>query len=161
MRAVRRQPRPGDRFVPSRFGSFDRSHSWGSVRPVNGEVVHFELPADDEERGRSFYRRTFGWRMESLPQSGYTLIRTSASAENGMPRTLGSINGGIARREAPLLAPVFTILVDDVRGTLKAIVKNGGHPVRRRRAIAGGMGFSAYFSDSEGNVVGLYQRPEP
>jgi predicted enzyme related to lactoylglutathione lyase len=29
-----------------------------------GGVVHFEIPADDENRAREFYRAAFGWRYE-------------------------------------------------------------------------------------------------
>ena len=126
---------------------------------MNGEVVHFEIPADDLERARSFYRKTFGWKMDSLPGLDYALISTMSSDENGVPRTRGSINGGMVQRRPPVATPVFTILVDDVEASTKAIVKHGGRLVRKKLAIAGGLGFSAYFSDSEGNVVGLYQRP--
>jgi uncharacterized protein len=27
-------------------------------------IVHFEIPADDVERGKKFYRDLFGWKIE-------------------------------------------------------------------------------------------------
>ena len=127
---------------------------------MSGEVVHFELPADNVERAQTFYRKTFGWKMDPIPGMGYTMVGTSPSDENGVPKEPGAINGGMARREAPLNAPVFTILVDDIEGSAKAIAKNGGKVVRKKMEIGGGMGYAAYFADCEGNIVGLYQRPK-
>lgn len=38
----------------------------------------------------------------------------------------------------------------------KRIQKNGGKMIRKKMPV-GDMGFAAYFQDSEGNVVGLWE----
>jgi len=30
-------------------------------------IVHFEIPADDVERSKKFYRDLFGWKIEKFP----------------------------------------------------------------------------------------------
>lgn len=127
--------------------------------PMSGEVVHFELPADDVERARTFYRRTFGWKMSPDPELEYTMVSTSETDENGRPKDPGSIGGGILKRQNPVKGPVVVIHVDDIDVAAKALEKNGGKILQPKTPIGdGSMGSAAYFRDPEGNVVGLYQR---
>jgi hypothetical protein len=60
------------------------------------------------------------------------------------------------QREAPVTAPVVTLAVDDIDATLAAVEKHGGSTVNGKQPV-GDMGFAAYFTDSEGNVMGLWQ----
>ena len=32
-----------------------------------GQVVHFEIPADDTTKGREFWGSLFGWQFEAFP----------------------------------------------------------------------------------------------
>ena len=34
-------------------------------------IVHFEIPADDIQRAKTFYANLFGWKIESLPGMDY------------------------------------------------------------------------------------------
>lgn len=122
---------------------------------MSGRVVHFEIPADDLERAEGFYRDAFGWAINSIPGMGYTLVSTTPSTESG-PSEPGAINGGMLARQAPITAPVVTIEVEDIDQALARIEGLGGRTVRGRMPI-GDMGFAAYFADTEGNVVGLWQ----
>jgi predicted enzyme related to lactoylglutathione lyase len=123
-------------------------------------VVHFEIPADDEDRARDFYSSAFGWEMNPLPEMNYTLIMTTPVDDTGMPSTAGSINGGLYRREGKLTAPVVTVDVEDIDAALQKIESLGGSTVTPRQEVPG-MGWTAYFRDSEGNVVGLWQNARP
>jgi len=125
---------------------------------MKGKVVHFELPADDVKRATTFYQKTFEWQITPMPDMMYTMLGTAPSNADGMPTEPGTINGGMGKREDPLRAPVVTLMVDSIDAAAKLIVKNGGKMVRAKTAI-GPMGFTAYFSDTEGNVVGLFQPP--
>ena len=120
------------------------------------KVVHFEIPADDVARAQKFYGTVFGWKMNSIPEMGYTMVSTTPSNEQGMPTEPGAINGGMLKRQDPVKSPVITINVSDVDQALKRIEQNGGKTVRAKEAV-GDMGYAAYFKDSEGNVVGLWQ----
>jgi predicted enzyme related to lactoylglutathione lyase len=129
---------------------------------MSGEVGHFEIPADNLQRARKFYSTTFGWKLTEVPGMDYTMVTTGMVDEKGMPKEPGVIGGGIGKRGGPLEHPVVTIMVDEISDAEKVIEKNGGKIVVRKKPIGDGtMGFMAYFKDSEGNVVGLYQWPKP
>ncbi|SDP75462.1 hypothetical protein SAMN04487914_13427 [Arthrobacter sp. ok909] len=124
-----------------------------------GGVVHFEIPADDEDRAREFYGSIFGWGFQVMPEMEYSLAMTTPMDEHGRPAVTGSINGGLFRR-GDLTAPVVTIDVDDIDAALASIAARGGSVVREKLEVPG-MGWNAYFKDSEGNVVGLWQNAVP
>src|SRR5690606_15349347 len=48
----------------------------GGRSDMAGQVVHFEIPADDMERAQAFYREAFGWRLNPMPEMSYTLVTT-------------------------------------------------------------------------------------
>jgi predicted enzyme related to lactoylglutathione lyase len=121
-----------------------------------GKVVHFEIPADNLARAKKFYSTVFGWTMSEFPEMEYTIVRTGESDERGMPKEVGSINGGMLQRQDPVKAPVITIDVDNMDQAAATIEKNGGKIIRPKMPV-GDMGFAAYFKDTEGNIIGLWQ----
>jgi predicted enzyme related to lactoylglutathione lyase len=123
---------------------------------MTGQVVHFEIPADDVPRAQAFYREAFGWQVNEVPNMNYTIVSTTDTDENGVPRTPGAINGGLMARQGPVTAPVITIETENIDATLKLVEKLGG-AVSLPRVAVGEMGFAAYFTDTEGNVVGLWE----
>lgn len=123
---------------------------------MSGQVVHFEIPAADLERAQEFYGEAFGWDLRPMPELDYTMVTTAPSDEQGMPTEPGAINGGMFVRDDARPAPIVTIGVDDVDAALATVEKLGGRTVIARTPVAD-MGFSAYFSDPEGNVVGLWE----
>jgi predicted enzyme related to lactoylglutathione lyase len=123
-------------------------------------VVHFEIPADDEVRAGKFYSSAFGWEVNPVPELSYTMIKTTPTDESGMPSVPGSINGGMFRREGTVTSPVVTVDVDDIDAALAKIEELGGSTVTPRQEV-GAMGWAAYFKDTEGNIVGLWQNAAP
>ncbi|HUI86917.1 MAG TPA: VOC family protein [Nitrososphaerales archaeon] len=120
-------------------------------------VVHFEIPAKDVKRASTFYTKAFGWTFNQFPGFEYWSIGTTMSDKNGMPTSPGAINGGMGKKGA--MAPdqvVVTINVKDIDSALENIKKLGGKQVGKKMPV-GDMGHSAYFSDTEGNVIGLWQ----
>jgi uncharacterized protein len=122
---------------------------------MSGRVVHFELPADNVERARDFYHEAFGWQLQPMPEMSYTLAMTTPSGDQG-PIEPGAINGGMMPRQAPFTAPVIVIDVDDIDEALTRVEKFGGKTVVGRQPVAE-MGFTGYFHDPEGNLIGLWQ----
>jgi predicted enzyme related to lactoylglutathione lyase len=123
---------------------------------MSGRVVHFEIPFDDGDRARSFYAEAFGWQVQPMPAMNYTLVMSGPSTETG-PTEAGFINGGmVARSEAVAPAPTFAIDVDSIDDTLKKVEELGGSTVLGKTEV-GPMGFTAYFKDPEGNVIGLWE----
>ena len=119
-------------------------------------VVHFEIPVDDEVRAGKFYSSAFGWDVDPMPELNYTIVKTTPTDERGMPTVPGSINGGMFRREGDLTSPVVTVDVEDIDAALEKIESLGGSTVTPREEVPG-MGWAAYFRDTEGNIVGLWQ----
>jgi len=37
-------------------------------------VMHFEIPADNVERGKSFYSKLFDWEIKEIPGMDYWMI---------------------------------------------------------------------------------------
>jgi predicted enzyme related to lactoylglutathione lyase len=64
----------------------------------------------------------------------------------------------MGKRGGPLKSTVVTIMVSDIDKSLAKVEKLGGKTVQKKQPV-GDMGFTAYFKDSEGNVVGLFQGP--
>jgi len=119
-------------------------------------VVHFEIAADNIKRASTFYNKAFGWQLNEWAGSGYYMAMTTPSNRDGQPSSPGSINGGMGKRGGPLQGVVVTIMVDDIDAKLVAIKKLGGSVLAKKTPV-GDMGFTAYFKDTEGNTVGLYQ----
>ncbi len=123
---------------------------------MSGRVVHFEIPFDDGDRARGFYKEIFGWQAMEMPEMGYTIVTSGPSNDQG-PTESGFINGGmLSRQEAATRHPVIVVDVDSIDATLERIGGMGGSTVVGRTPV-GDMGFAAYFTDPEGNVVGLWE----
>jgi predicted enzyme related to lactoylglutathione lyase len=122
---------------------------------MSGRVVHFEIPYDDGDRARAFYGKAFGWQLNHLPEMGYTLIGSGPTGEQG-PSEPGFINGGMMQRQGEFTAPDIVIDVANLEEALKAINEAGGTTVTERQPV-GDMGFTAYFRDTEGNLIGLWE----
>ena len=128
---------------------------------MSGRVVHFEVPYDDHERASAFYAQTFGWELTPMPDLGYVLVTTGPTApQGGGPQEPGFVNGGMLSRSETITGPVVTLEVDDIDASLAKVEELGGHTVQPKVAV-GEMGFAAYFTDSEGNVMGLWQTTAP
>ena len=123
---------------------------------MSGRVVHFEIPFDDGDRARSFYKEAFDWQIMEMPDMGYTIVMTGPSNDSG-PTESGFINGGmLARAESAARGPVVVLDVEDIEAALEKIGGLGGSTVVGKTPV-GDMGFAAYFTDPEGNVVGLWE----
>lgn len=127
---------------------------------MSGKVVHFELPFDDGDRARTFYAEAFGWKLDPMPEFDYTGISTGPMSEDMGPSEPGYIGGGMTSRTAPVESPVITIETASIEDTLAKVAELGGSTVASKQAV-GDMGFTAYFKDSEGNVVGLWENAAP
>jgi predicted enzyme related to lactoylglutathione lyase len=126
-----------------------------------GKVVHFEIPTDDLGRAKEFYGSVFGWQLQDMQQAEamglYTVAMTTpVDQETQIPTEPGAINGGLMKRSADTPSPVITIEVDGIDDSLKQVEAAGGRTVQARTEIPG-MGAFAYFKDTEGNVVGLWE----
>ncbi len=119
-------------------------------------VVHFEVVANNLKRAQEFYSKAFGWTMSPMPQFDYVMVGTTESDKDGTPTKPGAINGGMMKRTKTYAGPILTIRVEDIEKTLANVKKLGGKVVTKKQPVAD-MGFTAYFRDTERNLVGLWQ----
>lgn len=124
------------------------------------KIVHFEIPADEPDRALSFYEQAFGWKATKMegPQD-YWLVTAGEKEEPG-------IDGAIGKREDfanlyPKQSPAVTTVIGvaSVEESLKRIQDAGGAVLMPKSPIPG-VGYAAYFQDSEGNVLGVFESDE-
>jgi predicted enzyme related to lactoylglutathione lyase len=123
------------------------------------KVVHFEIPADDVGRAKTFYGAVFAWDLQDVDMgngASYTTVTTAPVDETMMPKERGAINGGMMSRSPETSSPVITVGVDSIDDALGRIQAAGGTVVTPRTEIPG-MGAFAYFTDTEGNTLGLWE----
>ncbi len=113
-------------------------------------IVHFELNVKDVNKTIKFYENVFGWKIEKWKGPiDYWLIMTGDEKEPG-------IDGGLGAEEEGFPKVVNTIDVGNVDEIIKKIEKNGGEIISPKHAIPG-VGWLAYFKDTEGIVTGIMQ----
>ncbi len=128
---------------------------------MTGRVVHFEVPFEDQRRAADFYAAAFGWQLQAIPAMSYVMVTTGPTApQGGGPEEPGFVNGGMLARSADVTGPVVTIDVDDLDAALQQVERLGGRTVEGKAAV-GDMGWSGYFRDTEGNLMGLWQSAPP
>ena len=121
------------------------------------KVVHFEIPTDDLARAKEFYGSVFDWNLQTMDELDYTIAMTTpVDEQTQMPTEPGGINGGMMKRSADTPSPVLTVGVDSIDASMKHVEVAGGEVVQPRTEIPG-MGAFAYFKDTEGNVLGLWE----
>jgi|SRR6187399_459505 predicted enzyme related to lactoylglutathione lyase len=112
--------------------------------------VHFEIPADQPDRAIGFYEKVFGWKFSKWDgPMPYWLVSTGDKETPG-------IDGGLLPRQHPGQGVVNTGMVPDLDACVAAIEANGGKIIVPRMAIPG-MGWLAYYTDTEGNTGGIME----
>ncbi|MFX1238726.1 MAG: VOC family protein [Promethearchaeota archaeon] len=114
------------------------------------KVIHFELNVKDVDKTIKFYKNVFGWKFEKWEGPiDYWLIMTGKEGEEG-------IGGGLGAEEEGFPKLVNTIDVKNVDEIVKKIENNGGEIISPKHAVPG-VGWLAYFKDTEGIVTGIMQ----
>lgn len=120
------------------------------------KVVHFEIPYDDQSRAQKFYEDVFGWQINKFPEMDYHLVTTTPTDEKMKPTEPGAINGGMLPKDPTGPHPVIVIDVPSVEDHLQKIESAGGKIVMPTIKV-GEFGLYARVSDTEGNVIGVWQ----
>lgn len=117
-------------------------------------IVHFDVPADDIERGQKFYSSLFGWTFEKYggPIEYY---RIATRAPDGSP----GLAGGMGPRGEPGQQMMNYVGVPSVAEYLERVTRLGGTIIMPRTPIPG-IGSLAICRDTEGNRFGLVDENE-
>jgi len=122
-------------------------------------LAYFEIPADNVDRAKHFYRGLLGWKIEptKMPMDPgkfaamqYQDVSTGGAEE-------GTLNmGGMYKRQ--MTEGIVTyVMVADLDKTLAKVEKLGGKIAVPKMEIKG-VGWTAIIQDSEGNTIGLWKK---
>ena len=110
-----------------------------------GEIVHFEIPADDTAKAREFWGGLFGWQFESYP----------GPSEYHMTRISDQSGAAITNMEPGKRGARAYFAVDDINAGAARVNELGGEAGEAQPVP--GMGWFAMAKDTEGNHFGLWQ----
>jgi predicted enzyme related to lactoylglutathione lyase len=110
-----------------------------------GQIVHFEIPADDTAGERAFWGSLFGWQFEGAP-GPFEYHMTSISEQTG---------GAITDMEPGKQGMRVYFDVDDINGGAARVSELGGEA--NEPSPVPGMGWFSTCKDPHGNEFGLWQ----
>lgn len=110
-----------------------------------GQIVHFEIPADDTAKGREFWGSLFGWEFRSFP----------GPFEYHMTRTSEQTGAAITDMEPGKHGIRAYFDVDDINAGAARVRELGGEANAARPVE--GMGWFSTCKDTQGNEFGLWQ----
>ena len=123
---------------------------------VDNSIVHFDIPATDLEKLKTFYSKLFNWKIYRTPGPiDYWMIETVPVNEQGMLLRPG-VNGGMYKKEQPEIKPVNYILVENIDESIQNIKTLGGTITRQKQEVPG-VGWIALAIDPEGNPFAVLQ----
>jgi predicted enzyme related to lactoylglutathione lyase len=112
-------------------------------------IVHFEIPADDTDRARTFYAELFGWQFSIPPGfDQYWVFDTGDPDQDA--------GGGLMARQAPGQGIVHYIQVESVEDAVARVRELGGQVLMPRSPVPG-MGWFVQFLDTEGNCFAVWE----
>ena len=114
-----------------------------------GRLVHFELPAQDAPRARTFWSGLFGWEFHDagMPDMDYQLVQTGPEQGGAVFRSDGGVRG-----------PVVYFDTDDIDSSVAKARELGGSA--EDKLPIPGVGWFARCNDTEGNEFSLFQSDE-
>jgi predicted enzyme related to lactoylglutathione lyase len=110
-------------------------------------VIHFEIGCRDRDKAMQFFAALFGW--DVTPSGPAALIDTGAGGINGHITALG---------HEPHRYVTIYIQVDDLRAYLDKAEALGGKTLVPPVELPNGS--FAWFSDPDGNILGLWKSKE-
>jgi predicted enzyme related to lactoylglutathione lyase len=117
---------------------------------ANGKICYLEIPTADVERSVRFYQGVFGW-----------AVRKRGDGATAFDDGVGEVSGAwvTGRPASPTPGLLLYVMVDSAEATAEAVVAHGGRIVQPLGVDAPEL--TVRFADPDGNVLGLYQEPEP
>jgi len=112
---------------------------------MSGQIVHFEIPADDTGAARAFWGSLFGWTFEPFP----------GPSEYHMTRIGAQTGGAITNMEPGKRGTRAYFDVDDIAAGAARVDELGGKASAPMPVP--GMGWFVTATDPHGNEFGLWQ----
>ena len=115
-----------------------------------GKIVHFELLAQDDGRGKAFWSGLFGWEFADSGMEGFSYWLTQAGGEPA-----GAL---YATDDVGAQGPIVYFDTDDIDASLAQVRELGGQA--ERKLPIPHVGWFARCHDTEGNAFSLFQSDE-
>ena len=126
-------------------------------------IIHFEIPAENVQKLKSFYEDVLGWKIvnSGMPGMEYWLIQTVPTDDKGMLQKPG-VNGGLYQRtpDMPNATQINYISIENIDEYTAKVTKAGGKIIMPKQQIPT-VGWFAVAADPEGNTFGLLQPEMP
>ena len=107
--------------------------------------IHVELQTQDLTKAKSFYKSLFDWKLEDIPDMGYTMINVGEGTGGGMWKNPDNPSQWLAY-----------VLVNDINASTKK-AKSLGAKVSKEVTEIPGMGWLSIIMDPTGATLGLWQ----
>jgi uncharacterized protein len=123
-----------------------------SSRPA-ASICWFDIPGDDLDRAKKFYRSLFGWKFAKLAAAVQDYWHIDTGGTDASP------DGGLLPRMHPGHTITIYVTVPSVDNALAKVQKLGGTICKPTTAVPG-MGYFAICLDTEGNTFALWEMNE-
>jgi len=114
-----------------------------------GELVHFDIPADDLDRMVDFYRSVMGWKIEAYGDDFPDYLGILPDPDNE-----DVVGGGIGKKQMPEQKPVNYYRADGGLEAFNQRVRDKGGMVVLEKMPVKGFGWLSLCIDPEGNAFG-------
>jgi predicted enzyme related to lactoylglutathione lyase len=114
-------------------------------------IVHFDIPADDIDRAKKFYKDLFDWEIEEVPDL-MEYYEISTKNEEGKEGVAGSIG----KREQPGAEIINYIGISSIDIYIEKAKKLGAKIIMPKTTIPR-FGYLAVFLDTENNSLGIWE----
>jgi uncharacterized protein len=117
-------------------------------------LAYFEVPADDLNRAKKFYKELLQWEFSKTEnpeiKMEYWMINTGPAEEGTLNR------GGMYERMGPMPGILTYVKVETLDRILAKVEKLGGKIVNPKMSVKG-VGTMANILDTEGNLIALWE----
>lgn len=115
----------------------------------------FEIPAKNIARAKKFYENIFSIKMEDMPAM-MGMKMASFPTEMGSGKASGGLVESTQHKPSVDGAVVYLNANPSIQTVIDRIEKSGGKVVMPKTQISPEIGYMAFFTDTEGNKVGLH-----
>ena len=121
----------------------------------SNSINWFEIPAQDLTRAKTFYEKVFDVKLEPQPDMMGMKMATFPADMNG-----GKVSGGIVQSTMHKPSQTGSVLYlnanPSIDNVISRIEQAGGKVVMPKTQISPEIGYMAFFTDTEGNKIGLH-----
>jgi hypothetical protein len=123
-------------------------------KTTTGNIVWFDIPADNLDRAKKFYGSLFGWNIAQFPgmqgPDAQTYLHIDTGGDDASP------DGGLMVRKQPGQGITQYIRVSSVDESTAKVKRLGGKVCMAKTAVPQ-MGYFAVCQDTENNTFALWE----